>query len=137
MKARLHMGGQLPDMDHETNSLLAEFQRIGFSYSEGTSRRINTEGCGSRRHLIILFLHSRIIATCFSQIFLNMSTTRSSTEAILAKGNTLLEHHLGMVKMGMPPSDVNPKLLEAAQTTVCPFSRRSVVYQFLTKLPVS
>jgi hypothetical protein len=66
-----------------------------------------------------------------------MSSVRPSTEAILAKGNTLLEHHLGMVKMGMPPSDVNPKLLEAAQTTVRLFLRQSVVCQFLTKLPVS
>lgn len=43
---------------------------------------------------------------------------QAAADLTLAKGNTLLEHHIGMAKMGMAPGDVNPKLIEAAQVVV-------------------
>jgi len=51
-----------------------------------------------------------------------MIPTQPAVDTLIAKASTLLEHHLGMSKLGMAPGDVNPKLIEAAQVAVCYFS---------------
>lgn len=51
-----------------------------------------------------------------------MSLSRTAIDATVQNAKTLLEFHLGMVKLGMGPSEVNPKLIEAAQAVVrCSF----------------
>ncbi|KAF9460435.1 hypothetical protein BDZ94DRAFT_1311562 [Collybia nuda] len=39
-------------------------------------------------------------------------------DALVHKASTLLDFHLGMAKLGMPPVDCNPKLIEAAQVAL-------------------
>lgn len=49
----------------------------------------------------------------------------------MTKVNTLLEYHLGMAKLGMGPSEVNPKLLEAAQLAVSRRDHFICTFQFI------